>query len=41
MKHIWPKGVIVDKYFELCDISHENTNVEAYRCIIYPRLCLI
>ena len=21
------------EYFESCDFSHENTNIEAYRCI--------
>ena len=41
LKRIWPKGVSADKYFELCDFSRENTNIEAFRCIIYPCLCLI
>ena len=41
LKRIWPKGVSADKYFELCDFSRENTNIETYRCTIYPCLCLI
>jgi len=30
LKRIWPKGVSADKYFELCDFSRENTNIETY-----------
>jgi hypothetical protein len=41
LKHIWAKGVSADKYFKLCDFSRENTNIETYRCTIYPCLCLI
>jgi hypothetical protein len=33
------KGVGLGEYFESCDFSHENTNIETYRCIIYPCLC--
>ena len=40
-ERIWPKGVSVDKYFELCDFYRENTNIETYVCTIYPCLCLI
>jgi hypothetical protein len=32
LKRIWPKGASADKYFELCDFSRENTNIETYRC---------
>ena len=28
LKRIWPKGVSADKYFELCDFSCENTNID-------------
>jgi hypothetical protein len=34
LKRIWPKGVRADKYFELCDFSRENTNIETYGCTI-------
>ena len=33
-KRIWPKRVREDKYFELCDFSRENTNIETYWCTI-------
>ena len=41
LKCIWPKVVIVDKYFESCDFSGENTNIVNYGWTIYPCLCLI
>jgi hypothetical protein len=36
-----PKVVSADAYFESCDFSRENTNIETYRCTIYPCFCLI
>jgi hypothetical protein len=41
LKRIWPNEVSADEYFESCDFSRENTNIETYRCTIYPCLCLI
>jgi hypothetical protein len=41
LNRILPKGVSADEYFEPCDFSRENTNIETYRCIIYPCLCLM
>jgi hypothetical protein len=35
LKRIWPKGVTADKYFELCDFSRENTNIDASYIHVY------
>ena len=34
-ERIWPKGVTADKYFELCDFSRENTNIDASYIHVY------
>jgi predicted nuclease of restriction endonuclease-like (RecB) superfamily len=31
LKRILPKGVSAGEYFESCDFSHENTNIETCR----------